>query len=118
MPYYNPSDVLLDLFRANMTDPNVNRVAKKTALTQTFSGDGSTTEFVLSDIPSGNLLSYISSVSISSVSQAKWDKFYIDFKKNKIVFKTAPTNASNNVSVDLYYTSEDFTYFFIIGPPW
>lgn len=63
---------------------------------ETFSGDGSETEFTLSKSPAQPL----DSVTVDSVAQTEGEDFYVDYGNGKVIFYTAPASGTDNVAVD------------------
>jgi len=68
--------------------------------TETFTGDGSTTEFALSYKPVSNIKVVVDGTELSGGAEGKGD-YDIDKEQKKIIFSSAPANGS---SIEISYT--------------
>lgn len=94
-----PETVLVEFLRTKLTDP---RSRDTTTNTETFSGDGSTTEFSLS-VPAGNHLSAITSLQVGGSAVDKWKDYDIDLQNKKVTFDTAPATGTDNIEITYKY---------------
>ena len=89
MVRYLPKDILVEFLRAKLTDPR----GRHTATSDTFTADGSTTQFTLTP-SSGTKVQAVTSVTVSGSSQNKWRDYYVDLQNQQINFASAPTSGS------------------------
>jgi len=102
---FDPAEILCEFLRSRVSDPRTRATTK----TQTFSGDDSETEFELTPT-TGNTAQYVSSVSIGGSDQTKWQDYYIDLQNQKVIFVTAPTTGSDNISVTFFEGTTSWIY--------
>lgn len=94
MVIYTPKEILVEFLRARITDPN----SRHTTTSDTFSGDGSTTDFTLTPT-SGHSVQAINSVTVGGSTNSKWEDYYIDLQNQQVIFKSAPTSGTDNITV-------------------
>jgi len=70
-----------------------------TNTSDTFSGDGATKEFDLSQPPRNPL----NSVTVDAGAKTEFTDYDVNYRTGRIVFATAPTNNANNVVIDYDY---------------
>ena len=86
MVYLSPKTILVDFLRKNVTDPR----GRITSTSDSFTSTASQTSFSLSPT-SGKALSHIISITVDGTTKIKWQDYYFDFKKEKVVFFTGLT---------------------------
>ena len=88
-------DILAEFFRGEVPEVTREGLAnRQTTDSQSFSGDGSTKVFTLTNTPIA-----INSVTVGSTVQNKHLAYAIDLDNKLITFGTAPTSGTNNVVV-------------------
>ena len=89
-------DMLINYLRANVPDP----LSRGSTHTDSKTGDGSTTEFTLTN----KAVKYISSVTVDGVAKNMMEDYIVNFKKSNdyaiVKFLTAP---ANNASISISY---------------
>jgi len=103
MVFISPKNILIEFLRCNITDP---RARAEDSQTETF--DGGSTEFQLS--PTSGSVSCITSVSVSSVDQEKWAKYYIDWQNQKVIFYSNTAAGTDNVEITYKYGTTNWIY--------
>ena len=88
MYFEEPEEIIYNFLRARVGELTRSGLADRTSLdSQTFTGDGSTTEFTFTNQPN-----CIISASVNSVTQVPYEHFNIDLDNKKIQFATAPAD--------------------------
>lgn len=106
-----PSDIIAEFLRARLTDPR----ARYTSDSDTFTATAGQTVFTLTPTNASHLVRAITSVTVASVSQKKWQEFTIDLKAPNI---TQLTGVSENDEVIVnYYTSASGSEWIYPGMP-
>lgn len=77
-----------------------------TTVTETFNGDNSTTDFVVSNTNLKN----VRSVTVDSNPQTKYTDYDIDWNNNTISFTSAPATGTDNISIEYDYGSTDHIF--------
>jgi len=92
-----PKELIVEFLRSRLTDPRSRNFLK----TETFTGDGSTTEYTLSPDSDFNIF-YIKSIKVDGSELNKWEDYTFDtsFQDKTITFSTAPSNGS---SIEITY---------------
>lgn len=86
-----------------VTRVNVNGAKQLQTFTESFNGDGSTTQFSLTYTPTEN-----TKVTVGSSVKTRYQldgvsssgDYYVDVVNNRIIFNTAPSSGTNNVVVE------------------
>jgi len=105
MAYLSPKTIIVDFLRKNITDPR-GRITSK--INTTASAAVGQTTFQL--VPTtGKSYSYIDTVTIDAVTSVKWRDFYIDPKKQQIIFFTAMAGGEE-VIITFGETSSDWIF--------
>jgi len=86
--YLNPSNIIEDFLRKNVTDPR----GRITSTSDSFTATASQTIFALTP-STNNSLSHVISVTVDGTAKTKWQDYYIDSKLEKIIFFTGMTGA-------------------------
>lgn len=77
-----------------------------TTTTEEFDGDGSETEFTLTNTPVRN----IRSITVGGVSQTFGTDYSVDYSTAKVTFNSAPSNGTNNIDIQYDYGDSDSIY--------
>src|SRR3990167_3959803 len=112
-----PDRIYVEFLRTKLVEPirngtnfksTLSFARRHTRIVETLSGDGSKTEFVLSNTKLLNIIS----VSISGTAKVKYQEYNIDFNENAIIFVTAPASGTNNITVIYEYSSTGSSWIF------
>lgn len=103
MVFILPEDVIVDFLRNRLTDPRARAEASET---KEF--NGAATEYQLS--PTSGTMSCIQSVTVDGTTQTKWDKYWIDFQNQKVIFYSATAAGTNNVDITYKYGTSNWIY--------
>jgi len=103
MVFISPKNVLVDFLRVKLIDP---RERAENTNNETFDGGG--TEFSLT--PTSGTMSGITSVQVDSVEKTKWKDYYIDFQNQKVIFYSATSSGTDNVSITYKQGTTNWIY--------
>jgi len=81
MVYLSPKTIIVDFLRKNLTDPRT----RITSTSDSYTATAGQTSFTLTPT-AGKKLSSITSVTVETVAQTKWQDYYIDSKNQKVIF--------------------------------
>ena len=88
MYFEEPEEIIYNFLRARVGELTRDGLSDRTSLdSQTFTGDGSTTEFTFTNQPN-----CIISATVNSIAQIPYQHFNIDLDNKKIKFETAPAD--------------------------
>lgn len=93
--FYKPEQYVYHFLRSQLTDLERDGLPQRlSSLTQTFSGDGSKTSFVVN----GTVDSFVT-VKVNTVLMTPYLHYNIDIVNKKVVFITAPASGTDNVEI-------------------
>ncbi len=90
--FISPKQIVTEFLRHRMTDP---RSRAETSQTEEFNGGGTT----FSLTPSAGSVSCITGITVTGVTQNKWDDYYIDFQNEKVIFYSNTAGGTDNVDI-------------------
>lgn len=102
--YISPKTVLADFLRHRLTDP---RARAEDIKTETF--NGGSTEYSLNP-DSGKKHYSVTDVSVEGSSKSKWKDYYIDQQNSKIIFFSATSSGTDNVSISYKQGATNWIY--------
>ena len=82
-----PEDLVAEFLRAKLTDPR----SRYTSDSDTFTATSGQTVFTLTPTTGTNLVRCITSVTVASVAQKKWQEYLVDLKAPAITLATGAT---------------------------
>jgi len=103
MVFLSPKNVLVDFLRNILVDP---RARAEDSNTETF--NGGSTDFSLT--PTVGTASCVSSVTVDSVVQTKWDDYRWDQQNQKVIFYSNTASGTNNISVTYKQGTTNWIY--------
>lgn len=104
MVFYSPKWIIVEFLRNRLTDP---RERAESTHSENFTATTSQTEFSLT-APTGTV-SCITSITVDAVAQTKWEKYYIDFRNEKVIFFTGLTEGQV-VVINYKYGSSNWIF--------
>jgi len=105
-----PEDIIVNFLRANLSeltrlDEDGNTIANRQTLrTETFDGDDSETEFVMT-----NNTTCFKTVSVGGTELIPYQDYQIDINNKKVTFTTAPATGTDNIEI-IYYSGTSWIY--------
>jgi len=103
--HLSPKRIIVDFLRTNLTDP---RSRAEETNSDSFTATANQTTFTLTPT-SGKKVACITSVTVNSVAQTKWEKYYIDSEKQRIIFYTG-LSLNDDVVVNYKEGSTNWIY--------
>ncbi len=107
----NPDDIIAEFLRARLTDPR----SRYTSDSDTFTATSGQTVFTLTPTTGSHLVRAITSVTVDSVTQKKWQEYTIDLKAPNITQLTGVTE--NDEVIVNYFTAASGTEWIYPGMP-
>jgi len=103
MVFISPKNVIVDFLRSRLTDP---RSRAETSQTEEF--DGGSTDFSLT--PTAGTMSCITSVTVDSTAQVKYEDYWIDWQNQKVIFYSNTASGTNNVDITYKRGTSNWIY--------
>ncbi len=107
----NPDDIVAEFLRARLTDPR----SRYTSDSDTFTATSGQTVFTLTPTNGSELVRAITSVTVASVTQKKWQEFTIDLKAPNITQLIGVTE--NDEVIVSYFTAASGSEWIYPGMP-
>ena len=101
---YDPKEILGDFLRTRVTDPR----SRHTLTSDSFTATAAQTEFTVTPT-SGYRMQAVSSVTVNTAAQNKWEDYYIDTQNQKIVLISGAT-VSDAVVVNYWEGTGSWIY--------